>query len=57
MYVYMYHICVYTHRYSKVSLNGPTRGPTLNGPFRKEVSLGVRISLQWYYMGDRLGPK
>ena len=39
----------------KPSLNRPTMGLTLHGPFREVVSKGVRISLQWYFMGECLG--
>ena len=47
-----YHVCMYLHvymqqdaytctyTYSKISLNRPTTGPTINGPFREVVGLG-----------------
>ena len=42
------HVCVYIYTHSTTSLNRPATGPTLNGPFREAVGIGVRISLQWY---------
>ena len=36
----MHIICIYIYIYSKISLNRPAMGATLNGPV-----LGVRISL------------
>ena len=42
-------------KYSKTSLNRPTMGRTLSGPFKEAVGLGVRILLQG--MGNHLGPK
>ena len=41
------------HKYSKTSLNRPTMGPILNGPFREVVSIGSADII----MGDHLGPK
>ena len=50
--VYTYiHIC--SHTYNKVTLNLPTMGPTLSGPFMEVVGLGNNNIV----MGDRLGPK
>ena len=33
-------VCTFIYVYSKTSLNQPTMGPTLSGPFREVVSLG-----------------
>ena len=32
---------------------------TCNGPFREVIGVGIenKIELQWYFTGDRLGPK
>ena len=52
MHIYANHtnrICIY----SKTSLNRPTMGPTLAGPFREVIGLG---SLNITAM-DHLGPK
>ena len=40
-------------KYSKTSLNRPTMGTTLSGPFRQVVELESSN----IFMGDRLGPK
>ena len=54
---FQYHKYVQLLMYSNTALNQPSMGPTLNDPFWEWSTSGVRISLQWYYVANRLGRK
>ena len=41
------YVAIYIYTHKATSLDGPTMGPTLNGPFREVVPFG---ELEYHYM-------